>query len=170
MQTDGTFRRWSWSDSSWFSPKTAEYWYALWLTLLRGSHCMSVCGSFLEVKWTFLLQMCCHIPDPFHLLGNSKGNRTETEKNTSFPIFHTRHNFINVLHFNNTQNSLTWNWDNLFQSSSNSICNQVLHPNSTHCYQIPTFPRTSASHSNTLGSPGWGSGSKLILLFDHNRH
>ena len=135
-----------------------------WLTLYD---CV---WEFLEVKWTFLLQMCCHIPDPFHLLGNSKGNRTETEKNTSFPIFHTCHNFINVLHFNNTQNSLTWNWDNLFQSSSNSICNQVLHPNSTHCYQIPTFPRTSASHSNTLGSPGWGSGSKLILLFDHNRH
>ena len=81
-----TFRRWSWSDTFCFSPKTAGYWYALWLTLWRGSHCMSVCGSFLEVKWTFLLQICCHIPDPFHLLGNSKGNRRNRKKH-KFPNF-----------------------------------------------------------------------------------
>ena len=131
------------------------------------AHTVRVCvGDF----WELYCCRCATIyPTPSTCLVTARGIE-ETEKNTSFPIFHTRHNFIKVLHFNNTKNSLTWNWDNLFQSSSNSICNQVLHPNSTHCYQIPTFPRTSASHSNTLGSPGWGSGSKLILLFDHNRH
>ena len=148
----------SWSDTSCFSPKTAEYWCALRLTLWRGSHCTSVCGSFLEVKWTFLLPMCCRIPDPFHLIGNNKGNRRNTKKNTSFPIFHTRHNFIKVLHFNNTKNSLTWNWDNLFQSSSNPICHQV-HPNSSNCYQIPSFPRTSASQIPWVPQVGGGGAS-----------
>ena len=83
----------------------------------------------------------------------------ETEKNTSFPIFHTRHNFIKVLHFNNTQNSLTWNWDSLFQSSSNPICHQVLHPNSYHCGQMPTFPRTSASQIPWVSQVGGGGAS-----------
>ena len=91
---DGTFRRWNWSNTSCFSPKTA-----LWLTLWRGSHCMSVCGSFLEVKWTFLLQMCCHIPDPFHLLGNSKGNRRNRKKTQVSQFSIPSHNFIKVLHF-----------------------------------------------------------------------
>ena len=223
--TDGTFRRGSWSDTSWFSPKTAEYWYALWLIgLWRGSHCMSVYGSFFESTVPSLycghcrdLQLvsslarvrnsrslfqsnvclafsCCPYyrsvrysgvsarreltlkcrcaviyTTPGTCLVTATNKIGEKETNTSFPIFHTRHNFIKVLR-NNTKNSLTWNWDNLFQSSSNPICHQVLHPNSTHCCQIPSFPRTSASHSNTLGSPGWGWGSKLILLFDHNRH
>ena len=128
------------------------------------AHSVRVCvGDFWELY-------CCWstaiYPIPTTCLVTARGIG-ETEKNTSFPIFHTRHNFIKVLHLNNTKNSLTWNWDNLFQSSSNTICYQVLQPNSTHCYQIPAFPRTSSS--NTLGSPGWGWGSKLILLLDNNR-
>ena len=122
------------------------------------AHTVRVCvGDFWKLY-------CCRYaaiyPTPSTCLVTARGIG-ETEKNTSFPIFHTHHNFIKVLHFNNTKNSLTWNWDNLFQSSSNSTCHQLLHPNSTHCCQIPSFPRTSASHSNTLGSPGWGGGEQV---------
>ena len=119
------------------------------------AHTVRVCvGDFWE-------PYCCRCaaiyPTPSTCLVTARGIG-ETEKNTSFPIFHTRHNFIKVLHFNNTKNSLTWNWDNLFQSSSNPICHQV-HPNSSNCYQIPSFPRTSASQIPWVPKVGGGGAS-----------
>ena len=119
------------------------------------AHTVRVCvGDF----WELYYCRCAAIyPTSSTCLVTARGIG-ETEKNISFPIFHTRHNFIKVLLFNNTKNSLTWNWDNLFQSSSNPICHQV-HPNSSHCCQIPTFPRTSASQIPWVPQVGGGGAS-----------
>ena len=123
------------------------------------AHTVWVCvGDFWKQNGLFCCRCAAIYPTPSTCLVTAKGIG-ETEKDTSFSIFYTRHNFIKVLHFNDTKHSLTWNWDNLFQSSSYPRCHQVLHSNSSHCGQMPTFPRTSPSQIPWVPQVGGGGAS-----------
>ena len=118
----------------------------LWLTFWRGTHrILYVCvGVFLKLNGFFCYGCAAIYPNPGTFLAIATRKTEGTETNTSLPIFHTRHNFLKVLHLTPKILNLTWNWDS-YCFNPNPICSQILHPNSNHCCQTSAFPRTSAS-------------------------
>ena len=149
------------------------------LAVVRITGVSVIAGCPQGESWLYNGLFCCRFPVIYPTPGTCLATATrkigETETNSSFPIFHTRHNYFLSRYYTLIAPKIVYHdWDHLFQSSSNPRCHQVIHPNGGHCCQIPAVPRTLASQIPWVSSPGWGAGegwgSKLILLLDHNRH